>query len=346
MLLELLLIVLVCSLISTITVIIIRKFASKLKLIAIPNNRSSHKQPIPQGAGIGISLSVVVVGIYLANDQIIFSLNWLILCFLLLIITIIGLLDDIYTLSSKKRLLIQTVIIVLLIFLNLPAPVLILPGNIILDGWLLMSLLIFAGIWWINLYNFMDGIDGLAGSQAIFMLTSGVILALLEGASIFNSQIIWMIGAITALVVFINFNWQPAKIFLGDSGSLFLGLFIFSSAILTIKAGWLNYPAWSILAAYFVCDATVTLIVRFFLGENIFQPHLKHLFQRLAIRWGAHNKVTTLTILINVIWLFPLALMTKYFSEPNYQLLLVILAYVPIIALYLFFLLRINKDGK
>lgn len=199
---------------------------------------------------------------------------------------------------------------------------------------MLSGLLLLVGIWWINLFNFMDGIDGLASSQATFMLVSGAALALWsEPTLIGNAAWIWGLCVASAVFGFLLLNFPPAKIFMGDVGSTYLGFMILALALIGIQAGWLNYAVWLVLAAVFVTDATVTMLTRIVRRERWYEAHCSHAYQRLARRWGgerhvSHRLVIQLISFINLIWLAPLAWACVRYSE--YAAAFVALAYIPL----------------
>ena len=254
----------------------------------------------------------------------------------------------------------------------------------------LVVALMLLGTWWINLYNFMDGIDGIAASQALFMLLGAVLLRSLGFVSALGTvpdtaplhcsphgpagQLFAADGLLACLHLenlmtdpfsaaslivaaavagFLMWNWAPARIFMGDAGSLFLGNVILILA--TIEAMvWLGElqqqlsrpvnpdgvahvihgvpPAsWFILGALFITDATVTLMRRILSGQRPGDPHRSHLYQRLARRFGSHARVTLVYCLINVFWLLPLAALARLL--PGAGMSMVLLAYVPLILL-------------
>ena len=255
---------------------------------------------------------------------------------------------------------------------------------------LVFTALLLAGVWWINLYNFMDGIDGIAASQALFMLLGAVLLRSLGFVSALGTvpdtapphcsvhgpagQLFAADGLLACLHLenlmtdpfsaaslivaaavagFLMWNWAPARIFMGDAGSLFLGNVILILA--TIEAMvWLGElqqqltrpvnpdgvahvihgvpPAsWLILGALFITDATVTLMRRILSGQRPGDPHRSHVYQRLARRFGSHARVTLVYCLINVFWLLPLAALARLL--PGAGMSMVLLAYVPLILL-------------
>jgi len=140
-----------------------------------------------------------------------------------------------------------------------------------------------------------------------------------------------LLGVGAATAGFLLQNWPPARIFMGDAGSTYLGFVIAILALVTIAGGWLTLPQWVILAAAFVTDATVTLIRRLMLGEKVFEAHRRHAYQVLSRRWSSHHRVTLSFIGLNLIWLLPLA-----YAAPSWGWLAVGVAYLPLIGLALY----------
>lgn len=156
-------------------------------------------------------------------------------------------------------------------------------------AFLLWPVLAAAWVWLINLYNFMDGIDGLAAVQALILF----------GGMAFN---FWYFGYVSwawiclfilsAVLGFTILNWPPAKIFMGDGGSGFLGFIIGFMMLLSAAQTKVSMWSWIILLTLFIADATTTLVVRFFTGQNVFTAHRLHAYQKLAQRAGRHAPVT------------------------------------------------------
>jgi len=219
-------------------------------------------------------------------------------------------------------------------------------GVVLIGGWLLTGLLFWTGLWWLNLFNFMDGIDGIAAMQALSMLSAAAVLSFIAQPDVIHSAVWWyMLYVASATLGFLLLNWPPAKVFMGDVGSLWLGFSIFALALLSIQENWLNYGVWMILAALFVSDATVTLLTRMMCGERWYEAHRSHAYQRLSRRfspqrmdtrqsrfWG-HRRVTLGALLINLFWLSPLALAAVLW--PQWIWALVLIAYLPLIAVAL-----------
>jgi len=283
--------------------------AERLSLVQTPTLRSSHVQPTPNGGGLGIVIASTVAGVWLAWGQ---SQALLVAIALAVPLALVGLLDDIRHLSARVRLGVQVAVCTgLLIALGTVPEIIV--GNVVLGGLALSGLLLLVGVWWINLFNFMDGIDGIAGAQAVFMLLAGAALTAWGNPDAMASPLwVLMLCIVAATVGFLLMNWPPAKIFMGDTGSTWLGFMIFALALLTVQSGWLNYAVWLVLGAVFVTDATITLLTRMARGERWYEAHRSHVYQSLSRRWQGdrkvgHRSVILLVAAINGLWLAPLA---------------------------------------
>ncbi len=307
--------------------------AEPWQLVQSPNHRSSHVLPTPNGGGLGIVVASSVAGAWLAWSGA--NQLWPVLA-LSLPLAAMGVLDDVRHLPAKWRFAVQLAVVAGLLAALGGLPPLTLWAGLGLDGWLLLGLLFLVGAWWINLFNFMDGIDGIAGMQAVFMLLSGAAFAAWANPAATTSPV-WMLMlcVASATVGFLLLNWPPAKIFMGDVGSTWLAFMIFALALLSIQAGWLSYAAWLVLAAVFVTDATVTLLTRMARGERWYEAHCSHAYQRLSRRCigdrkAGHRSVTLLVTTINLLWLAPWACACLLW--PEWALGWVLLAYAPLVA--------------
>lgn len=305
-----------------------------MRLVQEPNYRSSHVQPTPNGGGSGIVLTGTAVGIWLAWGQ---PWNLWAVIGLALPLAIVGLLDDIHHLPARVRFGAQAATCsgLLVLLGNMPeiafAPVHLSAGEgFQIGGWVLFALLLLVGVWWINLFNFMDGIDGIAGVQAMFMLLAGYGLVASMHADAMASPVgMLMLSVAASTAGFLLLNWPPARIFMGDVGSTWLAFMIFVLALLTVQAGWIGYAPWVVLAAVFVTDATVTLLTRVLRGERWYEAHRSHVYQKLARRWGGHRPVTLLVGSLDVLWLAPLA--GACVLWPQWAFELAVLAYAPLV---------------
>jgi len=188
-----------------------------------------------------------------------------------------------------------------------------LPGLGAVPGALLLPVLLLAGVWWINLFNFMDGIDGIAGVQGVSMLAVAAgLIAWQSPVAMDDALWLFILCTAAASLGFLVLNWSPARIFMGDVGSTWLSFMIFVVALLTVQKGWLSYGCWLVLGSVFVVDATVTLLTRILRGERWYEAHRSHAYQRLSRRWSGdrkvgHRAVALLALAINLLWLAPLA---------------------------------------
>lgn len=309
---------------------LVRRYAVSCNLVHEPNHRSSHTKIIPHGGGLGIVASCLLISVWLVwTGQLEYTSFWGVIG-LFLLVAMVGLLDDMYHLPAALRLSIQSsVCLVLFLGLSrLPLPDI--PNILIFPFWLTVTIVVFAGTWWINLFNFMDGIDGLAAIQAIFMLAAAAVLSAEFYTEASTTAVwLWMVCLAAATLGFLIHNWAPAKIFMGDVGSTFLAFMILFFALLTLSIGWLNYQAWAILAAVFTTDATITLLRRILGGQNWLEAHRSHAYQILSRRWQSHQKVTLLVLAINLVWLFPLALLCSIYPLESWWWLAI--AYTPLI---------------
>jgi UDP-N-acetylmuramyl pentapeptide phosphotransferase/UDP-N-acetylglucosamine-1-phosphate transferase len=237
----------------------------------IPNERSLHSNAVPRTGGIGLLLGT------LAGWSLMFpSLVWW-LVIPLLALFVISILDDIYSLSVKKRLLVH---------MGAAAILVIGSGSISEYGWLITVALFFFAVWMTNLYNFMDGSDGLAGGMALFGFISYGIAALL----VQDEVLAWASFTIGgAALGFLIFNIHPAKIFMGDAGSIPLGFLVVAIGIWGVQKG--DWSVWFPLLVFspFIVDATVTLVKRSLRGVKITEAHREHYYQR-AIQLGAGHR--------------------------------------------------------
>lgn len=237
----------------------------------IPNERSLHNKIVPRTGGIGL-MSGVLAGWILLSEE----MTWWLLAPLISLF-VVSILDDMYNLSVKKRLLAHLIAAALLMIGS---------GIVEQQGLVISILLFFFVVWMTNLYNFMDGSDGLAGGMALFGFGSyGLCAWFSQDAALMS--ICFVIAA--AALGFLHFNFHPAKIFMGDSGSIPLG---FLAATLGIW-GWQrgSWPLWLPLLVFspFIVDATVTLLKRSWRGVKITEAHREHYYQR-AIQLGASHR--------------------------------------------------------
>jgi len=285
------------TVLSYLGVWIIRRYAEKRQLLDHPNERSSHSMPTPRGGGLAIVLLVTGTGLWFMREAD-FSRNLVyIVCGI--IIAFLGWRDDIHSLSPRVRFAVQGLVAAVSIwglgyFSSVTIP---------LFGKLQLGVvgIVITFLWIIgltNAYNFMDGIDGMAGGVA-FAAGLGWVLLTSNIVYLANSFVFWIALAIAAVSLgFLGHNWHPAKIFMGDVASTFLG---YSFAVMPLMAANKEGDALmlgTLLMWTIIMDAGVTFIQRALKGENVFAAHRTHVYQRLVIGGYSHAKITTLYIVL------------------------------------------------
>lgn len=264
----------------------IKAYATKKAILDIPNERSSHSRPTPRGGGLAIVI-VFFIGLLYFKESTDSKLFYALLC--ATPIAFISLLDDIFTLSSKIRFFIQSVFAgIALYFLGGVSSIDFILFEI--HGWWINVIAFLSIVWLTNLYNFLDGIDGYAASEAV-MVGLGIFL-------FFHNPLGLVIVA--ASLGFLLFNWHQASIFMGDIGSTTLG-FIFAIFVFYDTSHGSIY-VWLVLLSLFWFDATLTLIRRYRNGESITQAHKKHAYQRLTQSGWSHDKVVWFALGFNLIF--------------------------------------------
>jgi Fuc2NAc and GlcNAc transferase len=298
------------------------RIAQRWQILDLPNERSSHQLPTPHGAGVPlfIALGIGVVTAAVMGE------NWPPQYYQLLTIAgclmLVGVLDDLRGLSVPLRFSVYGLSSVLAVtFIFSPWQ------DSVTFALLYAALAVAVLIWMLNLYNFMDGIDGYAASQCLAACCGAAVLAWSMGPT--SSYPLFCLLLAAAHAGFLCWNWPSARVFMGDAGSVPTGFLLAALMLLGEAQGELPLACWLILLAVFVTDASVTLLWRIATGQPFPQPHRLHAYQRLSRHWGGHLPVVLTLIGINVLWLFPLAALVASF--PKYSILLVILAYFPLV---------------
>ena len=310
----------------------IRKYALAKSLMDIPNARSSHSVPTPRGGGVSIVVAFVVALFVLWGREQLPTDALLALIGAGGLVAVIGFMDDHGHIAARWRLL----------------------GHFLAAGWALgwlgglpplafFSVSVDLGIighvlaafylvWMLNLYNFMDGIDGIASVEAV-TVCGGISLIYFLGG---YQALFWGPLLLAAATLgFLFWNFPPARIFMGDAGSGFLGVVL---GALSLQAAWTSpqlFWAWLILLGVFVVDATLTLARRLVRGDKVYEAHRSHAYQFASRRFGRHLPVTVAVGVVNVVWLLPIAMWVVLLDGDG--LTGVLIAWLPLVFLALKF---------
>ena len=237
-----------------------------------PNERSMHSRPVPAGAGIGIVATALLLWPWWHTRTDAFQLALLAGCVAL---GLVSLADDHWRLSPALRFGAQAAVVAVCL-LALPSKARLVP---ILPLALERGVVALAWLWFINLFNFMDGIDGLAGSETIAVAIGYLAVGAFAGLD----DPYWGLALVIAASAggYLFWNWHPAMVFMGDAGSIPLGFLLgWLMLDLALAGAW---PAGLILPLYFLADATLTLLVRARRGETLWQAHRQHFYQRAVL---------------------------------------------------------------
>lgn len=283
---------------------LLRRYALAKSLLDVPNARSSHQLPTPRGGGVAFVLSFTLALGWLWWEGQLEATATVALLGGAGLIAVIGFMDDHGHIAARWRLLGHFVAAGWgLAWLGGLAPVELM-GQVIdfgVAGWVLGALYC---VWLLNLYNFMDGIDGIASIEAISVCLGAALLFGLHG-DVSRIALPLLLGA--SVAGFLLWNFPPAKIFMGDAGSGFLGMVL---ALFSLRDAWAaphNLWVWVILLGVFVVDATFTLCRRLARREKVYQAHRSHAYQHAARHHRGHLPVTLAVAAINVFWLLPMA---------------------------------------
>ena len=309
---------------------LIRRYALAHKVLDIPNQRSSHTVPTPRGGGLAIVLASVFGLFWLKLSQPVDYSNIAIMGGALAV-AIIGFCDDHAHVPARWRFLIHALasISILMLIGGLPLCLLPFPLDRLLHRelvdlhWFGYPLGVIFLVWCLNLFNFMDGTDGIAASESLFVSSA------LAGYAYYLDQTLFYlcISLAAASLGFLAWNWPKAKIFMGDVGSGFLGLMLGVLILMSAQQAAVLLYCGLILFGIFLVDASYTLLVRVFTGQKWYDAHCSHTYQQAAKQYG-HLRVLLVCWLINLCWLLPLSY--GVFLQPKYALLGLVLAYLPL----------------
>lgn len=249
---------------------------SPMRLLDAPNERSLHEKPIPKTGGIAL-LVALFTGWLWQLQQVDVPMVFTAIFLAALLVTAISFIDDLRELSPLARITVHAVAAVILVGSGLS-----LHDSIAGDIFSFLAI-----VWMLNLYNFMDGMDGFAGGMTLSGFAFLGLAGYLHGAHLF-AMLAWMVVAASA--GFLVKNFPPAKIFMGDTGSATLGFLAAAFSLWGIRDGIFEFWFPLLLFSPFVLDATVTLFRRLLRGEKVWQAHREHYYQRLALAGWGHRR--------------------------------------------------------
>ncbi|AZF41734.1 Undecaprenyl-phosphate alpha-N-acetylglucosaminyl 1-phosphate transferase [Pseudomonas sp. R1-43-08] len=307
---------------------LLRKYALARSIMDIPNDRSSHNVPTPRGGGVAIVLTFLAALGWMASGTLISSGFVISLAGAGAVVAIIGFLDDHGHIPARWRLIghFLSALWALWWLGGMPSITLFnFTFSLGVFGYVFGALYL---VWMLNLFNFMDGIDGIASIQALCTCLGGVGLYYIVGSS---ASAVACAALAIAVIGFLVWNFPPARIFMGDAGSGFLGIVL---GILSLQAAWISssmFWGWLILMGVFIVDATFTLIRRLARGDKVYEAHRSHAYQYASRRYRSHRRVTLTVLAINVLWLAPLAFICVIYDIDG--LSITALAYLPLVFL-------------
>jgi Fuc2NAc and GlcNAc transferase len=244
-----------------------------------------------------------------------------------LLIACIGIVDDVKQLDVRWRIPAQFLASIYVVYCLGDVPAIDFGLFLFPESLLLNVLGVFALVWLLNLFNFMDGIDGIAATELIAVNLLSIVIV------INTDELITLLSASLAAAAggFLLWNWSPAKIFMGDVGSSFIGFSLGVMALLSMHHGSMTVWTWVLLVGVIIVDATLTLFNRFRRKQRWLEGHASHAYQNAARHYKSHAKVTITVLLINLFWLGPLAWLSMQYPEMG--LVIAILGLLPLVLL-------------
>ncbi len=275
-----------------------KNYAIRTGIFDSPNERSSHSMDTPRGGGVGIVVPMLIALSIMMVSSSYERRTLIVVLFVVMLLGIVGWLDDRYELHFLVRIIAQIFGGVVVLSGIGSFEYLEIAGNSISLYFLAPVITLLWFLWMTNLYNFMDGIDGIAAGQAAI---AGCFLGIWFTIHADHVMALLSYVIMAASLGFLVWNWAPARIFMGDVGSSTLGGVFAVIALIAYKRHQIPFGAFVLLFGVFLADATVTLIKRVFQGKIFWQAHREHLYQRAVIAGWSHAQVSTTAIIISVI---------------------------------------------
>jgi Fuc2NAc and GlcNAc transferase len=292
---------------SLLLTLLLRKWLLAREYLDLPNHRSSHSVPVPRGGGVAFvaivcaGLAAMSVGGNTLPSTTTAALS-------IFGVAAIGFCDDLRGVSARMRLAIHVTCAAVAMWAPAAAIAQSIPCDPLVHG-LLFGSMTLAGAWFVNMFNFMDGIDGMAAMEGTFVLVAaGAISLMADSAAPASATLPWaMVSGGAAVAGFLVVNVSPWRIFMGDAGSGALGMLVAWALAASATKGLLSPWAAIALPATFTADACSTLAMRVLRGESPAQAHRTHAYQRLVRRGGSHARTTAIYATVNVVVVLPVA---------------------------------------
>ena len=227
---------------------------------------------------------------------------------------ILGFIDDIYDLNIFTKFFFQFLIVLFLVLFFLNTSTLFNNINFIFIFVLFTTL---CGVWMLNAYNFLDGADGHLSSVSLMQCALMLLSFYLKERTELFLPIFFLLSVI---LIFIKYNWQPAKVFMGDAGSLFIGINFIIYILLILKFSLIDYYILVIIFSYYLVDTIGTFSIRIFLRQSFKKRHISHPYQKFS-RLYSHKKMSQFVIIYHLLWLSPLVILCNFFHHIRYILL-------------------------
>ncbi len=278
--------------------------ARKSGMIAFPGERQSHQRATPTGGGLGLIFSIVITTACLELMISLPGFWWQNVLPGVVLLTIVGWRDDRTPVSQLLRLLVQLAVSIWLLGFGW--------WELSLKDMAFLAVVIVAMVWLMNVYNFMDGSNGMAGFQGVFAGMTMAVLFQLGGE--YTMALVAVVVA-AACAGFLPLNFPHAKVFMGDVSSVPLGFLFASLAVYGVQTGSMSLPLSILIMSVFLVDATLTLLSRAFRGERWYTAHAQHVYQRLIAKGWSHSRVLVAYQVINVIWVLPAIVLAKIYPQ-------------------------------
>jgi Fuc2NAc and GlcNAc transferase len=280
------------------------RLAEKSNMIAQPGERQSHQRATPTGGGLGLIAAIVMTTLGLQLLLPLPGFWWQNMLPGILLLTIIGWRDDRFSVSAVVRLAVQLIVSLWMIGFGW--------SGFSINHMGLLVIAVVATVWMMNLYNFMDGSNGMAGFQGVF---AGLLMALLFQAGGHQAMALIALVVAAACAGFLPLNFPQARVFMGDVASVPLGFIFASFIIYGIAVDALSLPVSILIMSVFIVDATLTLLKRVFRKEQWYTAHAQHVYQRLIVHGWSHWRVLVVYQAINVVLVLPAIMLVETYPQ-------------------------------